>query len=168
MKNLVYCIMYTYEKFNLRLFPLFLLIIGTGFTITGNFIEGGIFGTFGAIFTISFKGFQIDPQKNLIRKYDRFYWVYLGKWQKFPPPLYVTVVRIKLNNSRNSPLPMPSAGNSKPSKSHKMNLVVDGKERYIPLTYGKRNKMLEEGLKIARTLNIKLLDHTTIEKVWFT
>nr|MDA3822081.1 hypothetical protein [Bacteroidales bacterium] len=110
----------------------------------------------------------IDPQKNLIQKYDRFYWFYFGKWQKLPPPMYVTVVRIKLSGGRNSPLPMPSAGNSKPAKSYKMNLVVDGKERYIPLTYGNQKTMLEEGLKIARTLNIKLLDHTTIEKVWIT
>lgn len=159
--------MYTYEKFNFRIFPAFLLIIGTALTISGLFVQGGILGTFGALFFISYKGFKIDPHKNLIRKYDRFYWLYFGKWQKIPPPMYVTVVRIKLSSGRNSPLPLPSAGNSKPSKSYKMNLVVDGKERYIPLTYGNREKMLEEGLKIARTLKIKLLDHTTIEKIWF-
>jgi hypothetical protein len=47
-----------------------------------------------------------------------------------------------------------------------MNLVVAGKERYIALTRGSKQEMLEEGLKIARTLNIKLLDHTTSEKRW--
>jgi len=158
--------MYTFEKFNLRLFPLFLLIIGTGFTIAGNYIEGGIFGTFGAIFSVSFKGFQIDPNKRLIRKYDRFLWFYLGKWEALSTPLYVTVVRIKISGQRNTPLPLPTSGTGASTKSYKMNLVVDGNERFVPLTHGNRKTMLDEGLKLARTLNIKLLDHTTIEKQW--
>ena len=163
---LISCGMYTYEKFNLRLFPSFMLILGIVFTFTGKYIEAGIFGTFGAVFSISFTGFKIDPQKYLIRQYDRFLWFYFGKWRPFPKPIYVTVVRIKLSGRRDQPLPLVPPTEGKSSRSYKLNLVVEGKERYISLARGKRLLMLDEGLKIARILHIKLLDHSTPEKRW--
>jgi hypothetical protein len=158
--------MYTYEKFTLRLFPWALMLLGIIFTFTGMYIEGGIFGTLGVLLSFSFTGFNIDPVNNQIRQYDRFLWFYLGKWRPFPPALYVSVVRIKLSGRRSLPLPMPVAGEGKSISSYKLNLVVDGKERYISLARGKRIAMLDEGLKIARILNIKLLDHSTSEKRW--
>jgi hypothetical protein len=158
--------MYVYEKFTVRLFPWFMLILAVFFTFSHKYIEAGLFGSFGALFSISFNGFAIDPQKMLIRQYDRFLWFYFGKWRPIGNPLYVTVVRIKLSGRRVSPMPLITPGEGKSSRSYKLNLVVEGKERYISLTHGERLKMLEEGLKIARCLNIKLLDHSTIEKRW--
>ncbi len=158
--------MYTYEKFNVRLFSWFLLLLGIIFTISGMYTEAALFGTPGALTAISFTGFNIDPEKMCIRKYDRFLWFYFGKWRPIHAPLYVTVVRVKLSGRRVTPMPLiaPDAGRS--TRSYKINLVVNTRERFIPLTYGNRLSMLEEGLKIAKLLNIKLLDHTTSEKRW--
>lgn len=150
----------------MRIFPWFMLILGIVFAITGMYIEAGIFGTFGAVFSISFNGFSIDSQKLLIRQYDRFLWFYFGKWRPFPRPLYVTVVSIKVSGRRIQPLPLALPGEGKSSQTYKLNLVVDGKERYISLARGKRLAMLDEGLKIARLLHVKLLDHSSHEKRW--
>lgn len=158
--------MYTFEKFNLRLFPLFLLVIGTVFIFSEMYIEGGVAGTFGALFSISFKGFNIDAKNMLIRHYDRFLWFYVGRWHPIPKPLYITVVRIRLSGKRNNPLPLVTPGTGTSAKAYKMNLVIESKERYISLTYGSKVKMLEEGLKISVLLNIKMLDHSTSEKKW--
>lgn len=158
--------MYTYEKFNLRLVPPFLVIIGTLFIATKMYIQGGLLGTIGALFSISFKGFSIDPEKMTIRHYDRFLWFSFGAWKPIPAPQYVTVVRIKLSSRRDGAIPLVLPSEGKSSVSYKMNLVVNSKERYLPLARGNRLDMLEEGLKIARLLNVKLLDHTTCEKRW--
>ena len=158
--------MYTYEKFNVRLFSWFLLLLGVIFTFSGMYIEAGIFGTPGALTAISFTGFNIDPNEMRIRKYDRFLWFYFGKWKPIIAPMYVTVVRVRLSGRRTMPMPLITPDTGRSSRSYKINLVVHTSERFIPLTYGNRLSMLEEGLKIAKTLNIKLLDHTTSEKRW--
>ncbi|MCF8225812.1 MAG: hypothetical protein K9J30_08025 [Bacteroidales bacterium] len=158
--------MYTYEKFNVRLFPWFLLVLGMAFTFSGMYLEAGILGTLGALLAISFTGFSIDAERMMVRRFDRFLWVYIGNWKPIEKPLYVTVVRIKLSGRRNTPLPIPTAGMGKDARAYKLNLVIEGKARYIPLAIGNRIEMLEAGLEIARLLNIKLLDHTSHEKKW--
>lgn len=166
--NRLYCNVYTYEKFNLRLLPWFFLLLGIIFVFSKMYTEAAIFGGFGLLFCISYTGFSIDADKGLIRQYDRFLWIYIGNWRPFPPPMYVTVVRIRLSDRRLNPLPLALPEASKTSRSYKMNLVVDGEERYISLTHGNRQEMLNEGLKISRLLNIPLLDHTTSEKRWIS
>lgn len=158
--------MYTYEKFNVRLLSWFLLLLGIIFVFSGMYTEAAIFGLPGALTVVSYTGFNIDPEKMRIRKYDRFLWVCIGQWQPIHDPVYVTVVRVMLSGIRTMPLPMfvPQTGRS--SRSYKINLVVNSRERYIPLTYGNRRAMLEEGMKIATLLHIRLLDHTTSEKHW--
>ena len=158
--------MYTYEKFNLRLFPWFLLLVSIYLSISGNYIEAGIFATPGGIFAISFKGFKIDPENKRIRHYDRFLWFYFGKWIEYPKPQYVTVASIKLGVKRNLPLAIISPQSGKSAQSYKMNLVVEGKLRFIPLTRGNREKLIEEALIIGRLLGIRVLDYTSHEKQW--
>jgi hypothetical protein len=160
--------MYTYEKFNLRLLPWFFLILGVVFLFSKMYTEAAIFGSIGLAFSISYTGFSIDAEKRLIRQYDRFLWVYIGNWRPFPTPLYVTVVRIRLSDRRINPIPLPMPDQGKSARTYKMNLVVDGEERYISLTHGSRMEMLTEGVKIAKLLNIKVLDHTTSEKRWLS
>lgn len=143
-----------------------MLIISIPFLLSKMYVEAGICGTFGALFAISFVGFKIDCKLHKIQQYDRFLWFYFGRWRTFSQPLYVTVVRIKVGGRRNSPLPLALPGEGAAARTYKLNLVVDGKERYISLAMGKRDQMLNEGLKLARALNIKLLDHTTSEKRW--
>lgn len=158
--------MYSYERFNVRFFPWFLVLLAIIFSVSGMYIESAIFGIPGAVTSFSWTGFNIDPEKRLIRKYDRFMWFYIGNWKPIPQPMYVTVVRVKLSSSRTLPIPMPSTDEGSSSRSYKMNIVINSRDRFIPLTYGKRMELLEEGLKIARLLNIRLLDYSTSEKRW--
>lgn len=158
--------MYTYEKFNIRLMPWFLLILAVGFTFSEMYLEAVIFGTPGSLFAISFKGFNIDAENGKIRHYDRFLWFYFGKWKAYPKPLYVTVVSIKLGAKRNAPIAFVLPESGKASQSYKMNLVIDDKRRYIALTRGNRSKLIEEALKIGHLLNIRVLDYTSHEKQW--
>jgi len=158
--------MYTYEKFNVRLFPWFLLVIAVVFTFSGMYIGAAISGIPGAVTAFSWTGFNIDPETKRIRQFDRFTWFYIGSWKPIPQPLYVTVVRIRVSGVRNLPIPMATAQEGSSSTTYKLNLVINSRERYIPLARGKRMIMLEEGLKIAKLLNIRLLDHTTSEKHW--
>ena len=158
--------MYTYEKFNLQLLPWFALVLAILFLFSGMYMEAGISGAIALLFSISYRGFNLDPQKGLIRQYDRFLWFYIGSWRPIPPPLYVSVVRIRLSSRRVSPMPLPTPETGKSSRTYKLKIVVEGPERYISLTHGSRIEMLEEGLKIARLLHIRLLDQTTSEKRW--
>jgi len=158
--------MYTYEKFNIRLMPWFLVLMGIIFTITGMYTEALIFGTPGGLFVISFKGFKIDAEKKRIRLYDRFLWFYFGKWKPYPTPQYVTVVSIKLSAKRSQSVAIVAPIGGKPSQTYKMNLVIEGKQRFIPLTYGNREKMLKEALLKGELLDIRVLDYTAHEKQW--
>jgi hypothetical protein len=148
--------------------PWFLFILGIIFAFSGMQLEAVILISAGVVFGISFTGFNIDAKQLLIRQYDRFLWFYIGSWRPIPPPLYISVVRIKLSTRHISPFPLPMPEPGKSSRSYKLNLVVAGDQRFISLTRGNRLEMLNEGLKIARLLNIKLLDHTTSEKHWIS
>ena len=166
MEESLYCGVHTFERFHFRIFPWFLLLVGLGLTISGNYIGAIIVGSPGGLLAISFKGFRIDPEKRRIQHFDRFLWLRLGAWKAFSTPQYVTVVRIKVRASRTAPAGLITPGDNTPSRSYKLNLVVDGKERFVPLARGKRYEMLTEGLQIARILGVKLSDHTTTETRW--
>ena len=158
--------MHTYERFNLRLFPWFLLLISLYLSTQGLYIQAAIFGTPGGLTAISFKGFKIDPKNKRIKHYDRFLWFYFGKWINFSTPQYVTVVSIKLTAKRSASIAVISPQSGKPSQSYKLNLIVEGKQRFVPLTRGKRAKLIEEALVIGRLLGVRVLDYTTHEKHW--
>lgn len=158
--------MYTYERFNIHLLAWFLLLLAIIFTASQMYIEAAVFGTPGSLFAISFKGFKIDAGEGKIKHYDRFLWFYFGRWKDYPKPLYVTVVSIKLSSKRNAPIAFVMPEGGKASQSYKMNLVVEGKQRYISLARGKRAKLIEEALKIGHFLNIRVLDYTSCDKVW--
>jgi hypothetical protein len=158
--------MYTYERFSLQLVPWLALILGIVFLIAGMYKEAAVATAIGLPFCISYRGFSIDAQKGLIRQYDRFLFFYIGGWRPMPPPLYVSVVRIRLSSRRVTPMPFPTPETGRTARTYRLSIVVDSRERYISLTHGKRLEMLEEGLKIARLLQVKLLDHTTSEKRW--
>lgn len=115
---------------------------------------------------MSFKGFKIDAEKGRIKHYDRFLWFYFGRWKPYPPPQYVTVVSIKLSGKRNAPIAFVIPESGKASQSYKMNLVVEGKQRFIPLARGNRKNLLEEAMKIGELLDIRVLDYTSYDKQW--
>ena len=63
-----------------------------------------------------------------------------------------------------SPLVLPE--NTKRARSYKVNLVVEGDERYISICRGSLEKMIEEALRLGKHLDIQVLDYTTSEKKW--
>ncbi len=83
-----------------------------------------------------------------------------------PTPSYVTIVRINLSSRRTIPSPMVLPEDKKGAKSYKVNLVVEGKERYINICRGSLQKMTKEAIRLGKFLNLRVLDYTTHDKKW--
>ena len=116
--------------------------------------------------SFSYQGIRIDPAAGRYMKFDRFLWVRIGRWEPLPAPSYVTIVRINLSSRRTVPSPLVLPDNKKEAKSFKVNLVVEGDQRYVPVCRGSLDKMMPEALKLGKQLNIRVLDYSTHEKKW--
>jgi len=158
--------MYTYERYNFRIVTLLLGIMVIVFLAYKEYIGAIISLTLGVLLTWSYTGIRVDRVKQRFIKYDRFVKFRIGRWEKLPKPSYVTLVRINLSSERNqfNPMILPEAG--KRVKVFKVNLVVEGDMRYIPICRGSLEKMREEALKLGRELEVRVLDYTTHDKHW--
>ena len=67
-----------------------------------------------------------------------------GIGEKYPEPQYVTVVSIKLSAKRSQSVAIVAPIGGTPTQTYKMNLVVEGKQRFISLTRGSREKTKEK------------------------
>ena len=159
-------VIYTYEKYSFRIFTLLMALMAFIFLFNSEFIGGAVCILLGILLSISYQGIKIDPIKNQYLKYDRFLWFRIGGWKSYSKPSYVTIVRINLSSSRNLPSPMVLPDDKKGAKSFKVNLVVEGKERYINICRGSKKPMTMEALKLGTHLGIRVLDFTTSEKKW--
>ena len=157
---------YTYEKYSFRIFTLLMVFMTFLFLFNSEFIGGAVCILLGVVLSISYQGIQIDPVKQEYLKYDRFLWFRIGRWKSYSKPSYLTIVRINLSSSRNLPAPMLLPDDKKGSKSFKVNLVVEGNERYLNICRGAKEAMTEEALKLGTHLGIRVLDFTTSEKKW--
>ena len=128
----------------------------------------GTFESFalGFLLSFSYQGVKIDPEQKRYLKYDRFAWFRIGQWKPMSPPAYVTIVRINLSSHRNLPSPLALPDDRKGAKSYKVNLVVEGDERYISICRGPLEGMTAEALRLGRHLGIRVLDFSTHEKKW--
>jgi hypothetical protein len=160
--------MYKFEKYNFRVFTLLFALMALIFGFNYEFIGMGISVVLGTLLTFSYQGVQIDPKANRYMKYDRFLWLRIGQWMPLSTPCYVTIVRINLSNRRTMASPMVLPEGKKGAKSFKVNLVVDGKERFIPICRGEIEKMIPEALRLGEILNLRVLDYTTHEKKWIS
>lgn len=158
--------MYTYEKYYFRLFSPLLGLMAFIFFLYGEVIGGTVSLVLGILVSFSYQGIRIDPVKKRYMKYDRFFRLYIGRWEPLSPPGYVTLVRINLTSFRNMPSPLALPDDRKSARSYKINLVVDGKERYISVCRGKLVPMREEALRLGKLLGIRVLDYSTSEKKW--
>jgi hypothetical protein len=158
--------MYTYEKYYFRLFSPLLGLLAFIFFLYGELIGGAVSLVLGALVSFSYQGITIDPDRKRYRKYDRFLRLHIGRWEPLSPPSYVTLVRINLSSFRNLPSPLALPDNRKIAKSYKVNLVVDGKERYISVCRGKLEPMKKEAIRLGQLLGIRVLDFSTPEKKW--
>ncbi len=158
--------MYTYEKYYFRLFSPLLGLMAFIFFLYGEVIGGALSLALAILVSISYQGIIIDPGRNRYMKYDRFLRLRIGRWEPLSPPSYVTLVRINLSSSRNLPSPLVMPDNRKSAKSYKVNLVVDGRERYVTVCRGRLEPMRYEALRLGQLLGIRVLDYSSPEKKW--
>jgi len=157
---------YRYERYYFRMFSLLMALMMFIFLFNSEFIGGAISFALGIFLSFSYQGVRIDPEKKLYLKYDRFAWIKIGKWKPMSAPSYVTIVRVNLSSRRNMPSPLALPDDRKGAKSFKVNLVVEGDERYINICRGPLAKMTEEALRLGKHLQIRVLDFSTPEKKW--
>jgi hypothetical protein len=160
--------LYQYEKYNFRVISLLMALIAFTFLFNAIYIGAGIFFVLAGLLSISYQGVIIDLQWNRYMKYDRFLNLRIGSWKTLSKPSYVTIVRIKLSNRRSAPSPIVAPEDKKGARAFKVNLVVDGDERYIPICHGPRQKMTLEALRLGNYLQLRVLDYTTHEKKWIS
>jgi len=158
--------MYKYEKYNFRIFSLLLAVMTFIFAVYAEFIGASISLILGILLSFSYQGILVDPQGMRFLKYDRFLWFKIGRWEPLSTPTYVTVVRINLSSRRTSASPIVMPEDKKESRAYKVNLVVEGDERYVSICRGSLEKMTPEALRLGKTLALRVLDYTTHEKKW--
>jgi hypothetical protein len=141
-------------------------LIGLTLLFNGVYIGASVFFVLGALLAFSYQGVIIDIQGNRYLKYDRFLKFRFGSWKALSSPSYVTIVRIKLSNRRTAPSPIVAPEDKKGARSFKVNLVVEGDERFIPICHGSLEKMTREALRLGDYLQLRVLDYTTHEKKW--
>jgi hypothetical protein len=157
---------YRYEKYSFRVVTPLMALISLAFLVNGEYIGGSISFVLGVIFVFSYQGVIIDPVKQKYIRYDRFLSFKIGGWKALPRPSYVTLVRINLSSRRTAASPMVGPQDLKGARAFKVNLVVEGKQRYIGICRGSLEKMTAESLRLGRHLNLRVLDYTTHEKKW--
>jgi hypothetical protein len=158
--------MYSYEKYNFRMFTLLFLLIAIIFLVYLEFIAAAVSLILAILVTFSYQGILIDTGSAQYLKYNRILWIRFGRWLPLSTPSYVTIVRINLSSQRTVPSPLALPDDKKNAKSYKVNLVVEGDERYIPICRGPLEKMTREALRLGKNLNIRVLDYSTHEKKW--
>jgi hypothetical protein len=158
--------MYTYERYNFRMLTPLLVIMSIVFFSYQAWAGGVIAVVLGAFLLWSYQGIRIDGPGKRFMRYDRFTRVKIGRWENLPDPSYVTIVRINLSARRTQPGPIILPEDSKGAKAFKVNLVVEGDIRYIPVCRGALKDMKEEALSLGRALDVRVLDYTTHEKHW--
>lgn len=131
-----------------------------------EFIGAAVSILIGVLVTFSYQGIRIDAEHRRFMKYDRFLWLRIGRWEKMSTPSYVTIVRINLSAIRTMASPMVMPEGKKGARAYKVNLVVEGEERYIHICRGSLQKMTSEALRLGRHLNLRVLDYSTHEKRW--
>jgi len=158
--------MYRYEKYHFRMFTPLMILMTVIFLIYAEYIGASIAFVLGGLLVFSWQGIIIDAVQKKYMKYDRFLGWKIGRWESLSTPSYVTIVRINLSSRRAAPSPIVLPQDKKGARAYKVNLVVEGDERFISICRGSLELMTEEALRIGRYLGIRVLDYTTKEKKW--
>lgn len=158
--------MYTYEKYHFRMFTLLMAVLAFGLLVYTEYVLAFGVVLVGVALSFSYQGVKIDPDQRRYLKYDRFLWLRIGRWVSMSVPSYVTIVRINLSSRRSLPLPLVPPDERKEAKTYKVNLVVEGEERYISICRGPLKDMTSEALRLGKHLNLRVLDFSTPEKKW--
>lgn len=157
---------YRYEKYNFRMFTPLMALMTLIFVFNAEYIGASISFVLGVLLVFTYQGILIDAVNKKYLKYDRFLSWKIGHWAELSNPSYVTIVRINLSSRRTAPSPIVIPQDKKGARAFKVNLVVEGDERFISICRGSRDRMMEEALKLGSHLGIRVLDYTTSEKKW--
>ncbi len=157
---------YRYEKYSFKVITPLLALMSIVFLVNGEYIGGSLCFVAGALSAFSFQGVIIDLAGQRYLKFDRFLKFRIGGWKPLPAPSYVTVVRINLASRRTGPSPFVLPQDKKGSRAFKVNLVVEGDQRYITICTGSLETMTEEALRLGNSLQLRVLDYTTHDKKW--
>lgn len=157
---------YRYEKYSFKVVTPLMALIGAALLANGVYIAGGIVLVLGGLFAFSYQGVIIDPEKHEYMAYDRFLKFNIGGWKKYSTPSYVTIVRINLSSRRSAASPIVVPQDKQGARAFKVNLVVEGNERFIPVCKGSKDKMTAEAIRLGKHLDLRVLDFTTHEKKW--
>ena len=157
---------YRYEKYYFRMFTPLMILITVIFLIYAQYLGATITFVLGTLLVFSFQGILIDTEKKLYMKYDRFLSLKVGRWETLSTPSYVTIVRINLSSRRTAPSPIVVPQDKQGARAFKVNLVVEGDERFVSICQGSRERMMEEALRLGQYLGIRVLDYTTSKKKW--
>jgi hypothetical protein len=159
---------YRYEKYYFRMFTPLLVLMSLIFLIYAQYLGATIAFVLGILLVFSYQGIIIDAAEGKYLKYDRFLHLKVGRWESLSTPSYVTVVRINLSSRRTAPSPVVVPEDTRGARAYKLNLVVEGDERFISICRGAREPMLHEAVRLGEYLGVRVLDYTTHEKKWIT
>jgi len=157
---------YKYEKYSFKIITPLMVLLTVAFLVNGEYIGGPICFVLGVLSAFSFQGIIIDPVERRFMKYDRFLKFRIGGWKPLPVASYVTVVRINLSSRRSAPSPIVVPQDKKGVRAFKVNLVVEGKMRFIGICRGSLENMTKEALRLGEYLQLRVLEYTTHEKKW--
>lgn len=159
---------YKYEKYSFKVITPLMALLTIAFLVNGGYIVGPICFVLGMLSAFSYQGIIIDTTAKRYMKYDRFLKFNIGGWKDLPVPSYVTVVRINLSSRRTGPTPMIGPQDHKGARAFKLNLVVEGKMRFIGICRGSLEGMTKEALRLGEHMQLRVLDYTTHEKKWIS
>ena len=157
---------FKYEKYSFKVISPLMVLLTVAFMVYGEYIGGSICFVLGVLSAFSFQGIIIDTAGKRFMKYDRFLKFNIGGWKPLPIPSYVTVVRINISSRRTAPSYIVGPQDKKGARAFKVNLVVEGKMRYIGICRGSLENMTKEALRLGEHLQLRVLDYTTHEKKW--
>jgi hypothetical protein len=148
------------------MFTPLMILIAVIFLVYAEYVGASITFVLGGLLAFSYQGILIDAEKQEYMKYDRFLSWKIGRWESLSTPSYVTIVRINLSSRRTAPSPIVLPQDKKGARAYKVNLVVEGDERFVSICRGSLDLMTQEALRLGRYLGIRVLDYTTNEKKW--
>lgn len=157
---------YHFEKYSFKMITPLMALVSLAFFVNGEYIGGSICFVAGGLAAFSFQGVLIDAAGRRYMKYDRFLTIRIGSWKALPTPSYVTIVRINLSSQRTAPSPIVVPQDKKGARAYKLNLVVEGDQRFIGICRGSLDDMTREAMRLGRHLQLRVLDYTTHEKKW--
>lgn len=157
--------MYIQETYKFNFLSPSFLLVGSIFAVYSKILPAGISFLLGLVFLISYHGIRIDPTNKKMQKFNRILWIRFGEWSTIQPIQYLTINRYNIRGSQAAYLAGSERG-STVSKSYKVNMVYEGKNLYVTILKGNKEKMITEALKLGKVLNCRVLDYSSHEKKW--